>query len=468
MRSFLLLSALFLGICAHGALGLGVQGTLGTAVSVAGNSETTITYLSAGGAQLVIELDSAADVTLSAVATLSAAVPGGYSSLALSASASGGLQLAVSGSASIVSARLTTPPLTAAAAGGLTGTVQAACLRWDADAQAYTSVAVDSVSATKAIVIDLPVAGVYAFASVDAAANVPLPTLYLEARATTAGSTTRLSFPGGLEVQVKTTTNNELTVGRNSTSTHAVAASDVNIGGFLSLSLRTEEAIEATITVPYDGAAVTAAKASLHTLALKFWSTASASWVMPDQSASLDASASVLVQQTTHFSDWAVFAEADSEGDGDDDIGDFGGDLGPASPSACHRVLNYDHIAGVLAFTVTKSGSSGGNIKMHVKAGHECPTASNADFSTEALTNDQDSESVCYTSSTTPAVADGDYAVTIVAEGLSGTTESTSYELEVANKLACPTNDASSQSVLKPLVQLVAGLCVAVAAATML
>eukprot|EP00500_Bicosoecida_sp_ms1_P002496 CAMPEP_0203806156 /NCGR_PEP_ID=MMETSP0115-20131106/46_1 /ASSEMBLY_ACC=CAM_ASM_000227 /TAXON_ID=33651 /ORGANISM="Bicosoecid sp, Strain ms1" /LENGTH=231 /DNA_ID=CAMNT_0050714813 /DNA_START=92 /DNA_END=784 /DNA_ORIENTATION=- len=224
--SALMLLAISAAVVLGGARAIGapVVGVLGTSTTISANTETTIEF--AAGPTLVIEADAEADVTLSLYAQLDAALPPGYTALSFGANA--GYTLEVSGG-SMVSAHLTTPSLTAAASGAITGTVKAQCFRFDVDAQAWVALAVPGYDGEGAFSVDLPKVGSYAF--VRAAATVPLPAIYLEARATTSTST-KLSFPGGFELDVATETDNEVTIGRSESSEHSDPEGKMNIGTF--------------------------------------------------------------------------------------------------------------------------------------------------------------------------------------------------------------------------------------------
>eukprot|EP00961_Rhodomonas_salina_P020978 282290-Rhodomonas_salina.1 len=97
---------------------------LGTAVSVKGQAAMATSIEFVGGTMLSVTTAVDAVVTLSAVSSVTAALPEGHSSLAVSAGA--GFKFEVSGT-SAVSAKLTTPPLTVVAQGLITSSGQVGC-----------------------------------------------------------------------------------------------------------------------------------------------------------------------------------------------------------------------------------------------------------------------------------------------------------------------------------------------------
>jgi len=401
-----------------------MSGTLGSSVSVAANTATTISFTTAG-ASLTITLDSAADVTLSAASAVSATMPTGYSSIGFSAQT--GFKLDVSGSAKITQARLVTPPLAASAVAKITGSVNAGCVRFDADAEAYTNVAIQSYDAVlHKVTVDLPVEGTYFFAAVSA--NVPLPSLYAEARATSTTSA-KFSYPGGFELDVSSSSSNEVTVSSASYSTTADPSGYTNLGAFWSIDLNKEESVTATLKFVYKDTVDISSTAAAN---LKFaFKNAAGAWEFPSSGGQVDASAGVMTQSTTHFSEWAAF-KSDSNGG----MSATNQAVNPASPSKCYA-LDYNQVAGsTLSFKLTKTEGSA-NLRMYLRKGTSCPSGTSHQMKSGLITNNDESQTLCLDSETTPPASDGRFMVAVYREGLSGSTSTTKFDLEVDTGFWC-------------------------------
>mmetsp|Transcript_12853 Transcript_12853/g.35247 ORF Transcript_12853/g.35247 Transcript_12853/m.35247 type:complete len:475 (-) Transcript_12853:163-1587(-) len=451
-----------------GAMAATATGTLGSGVSVAANTETTITY-AVGGCSLVVKLDSAATVTLSTYATAAVSTPPGYSSLGLTIGVSTGVgfTLAVSGSAKILKAELTTPPLTAAAAAVITGTVEVGCLRLDTSANAYTAVDIKSyTTGTKKVVVDLPMAATYVFASFDASASaaVPVPTLFGESRACSSSESRVYGFPGGLSIKVKSTTSNSIRVFRNSSSDRMPASGTVAAGAFLDIRLATEEAVDAVIKTSYDASALATLKVAPSSLEFRYWAKAEAVWMTPPAPAVVDVQAKTVAQAVTHFSEWGLYGQKDSKDS--KAAASFSGEwLSPTTTSRCHRLEGYSHTLGVLNFDLTKTSSTGGELMLYVNKGTTCPTASSSDTekSPKKAEAQNDKANVCLTSETNPKAETATYSIGVFVSGTKSLTENTQYSLEVSNKLACPDNaGAATQMASMAALLLVAAVAVVV------
>jgi len=415
----LVLALAVIACAAQQASAATATGTLGSAVSVAANTETTISYT---GFNLVVTLDAAGTVTLSSVASVTTSMPSGYTALAFTAQA--GFEFSYTGGGSIVKAQLTTPPLTVTTAGLITGSVDAGCLRFDANIKAYSKVDITSYTAgTRTIVVDLPAANTYFFVAVSASAKIP--TFYAEARATTSTSIS-LVFPEGFEMDVATTTNNQVTVARASSSTYTDPTDYHNVGAFFDISLTTEEAVTATLKYTYD-ASLSASIAD----DLKFASYSSGAWNFESSGGSVDTNTRVVSQTTTHFSQWGVFQNSDD----DDGFSKSNQVLNPASPSKCYAV-DYDHTLGVVNFNVKKVSGSG-NLRMYLKKGTDCPDDGDYQMRSLLVTDAGASDTLCINSGTTPQASDGRFMVSVFAEGLSGVGSETKFDLTVRSALFC-------------------------------
>ena len=142
--------------------------------------------------------------------------------------------------------------------------MQAACLRFDAEANTYTYIDGASYNTDKTMTVDLPKAGFYAFVSASASASVsiPLPTLYAEARVTSSASVKTISYAGGeLTLEVRTTTDNKITCTKKSNGTAEDPTHKRSIGTFFDIELDTEEKVKkGEIQYKYDPTAVAAVR----------------------------------------------------------------------------------------------------------------------------------------------------------------------------------------------------------------
>ena len=175
-----------------------------------------------------------------------------------------GLDISLS-AGTITKATLTTSPASVTVAASLAAGMQAACLRFDAVANTYTYIDGVSYNANKTMTVDLPEAGFYAFVSASASVSVPLPTIYAEARVTSAASVKTISYSGGeLTLGVQTTTDNMITCTKKSSSTTADPTHKTNIGAFFDIELETEEELrKGEIMYAYDFYAVAAVRTNL-------------------------------------------------------------------------------------------------------------------------------------------------------------------------------------------------------------
>ena len=277
--------------------------TLGAQVEVDSTAGATIAFSDAPGLELAISVDATTNVALTSEVALAASTPADYSSFSFGASA--GLNLTLSGNAGIVKAKLTTPPLSASVLASITGSVEARCLRFDAEAQAYTEVDVNTTTDQR-LALNLPAVGTYVFATADVTATVP--TLYLEARATSS-SNSRFSYPAGFFLDVATASENEVTVAFSATSARSDPENVTNMGAYFTIDLDSEEEVEATLEYEFDSSVAADVAARLK---FAFWDADAGAWTFLESGASVDAEARIVAQSTTHFSEWGVFDSGSS------------------------------------------------------------------------------------------------------------------------------------------------------------
>jgi len=395
-----------------------ISGVLGTAVTVAANSNTRINF---GTLSLTVEATSTTEVSVTSLASVSAAMPAGHTAIGFDAQA--GFQISYSTDA-VARAELTTPPLSASAAAQIDGSVKVACLRYDADLDFYGQVDVQSYnSASKEVTVDVLKAGGYYFAAVDI--NAAIPTFYSEARTTSSTSAT-LEYPEGFSLVVATASNNKVTVVHSTMSQRTDPEGQRNVGAFYSVDLQQEQSVTATLKYQYD-AAMSAEAAQ--TLRFAFYS--DGEWKFPDSGVSVDTEARVVSQTTTHFSEWGVFENSNNE----DRWAKTNQPLNPTTPSRCYAV-DYDHTLGVINFKMTKVEGPG-TLRMYLLKGDSCPHDGDHQMRSMAVADAGGSDTLCVTSDTTPDASDGRYMVSVYAEGLSSGAGQTKFDLEITNDLFC-------------------------------
>jgi len=195
-------------------------------------------------------------VTISPKITVTVDLPADFSLFKVGAYS--GLEISLS-AGTVIKATLTTSPASATASASITAGMQAACLRFDTEANTYTYI--DGTSyASKTMIVDLPKAGLYTFVS--ASATVPIPTIYAEARATSSTSMKIISYGGGeLMLGVQTTTDNKITCTKKSNSTTMTPSGKTSINVFFDIELEKEEKVQkGEIKYKYDAAAVKAVR----------------------------------------------------------------------------------------------------------------------------------------------------------------------------------------------------------------
>lgn len=292
-----------------------VQGTLGTAVVVTGNTATTINFAAvAGGTQttLVITLDQTASVTLSVVASVSfGANLAQYQQAALVTGAVG-YDFAVSGTANIISAVFTTDDISAAIVTQLTaaGSVPG-LLYYNVTAQAYTEVAATVVgSVTKQLTASLSAKGSYYM--VFRASTAPIARLFSQAVTVAAATQTKSQYQSSTTSQLvitqTTQTSSTFTVSEFITLPAGITVDMGNrVSSFFTLNSSVSSGIVAQLNLTYDSARVAARSLNAANLAWFFYNTTTSTWQF-DGAAQVDINSKTVARSTTHFSTWAVSA----------------------------------------------------------------------------------------------------------------------------------------------------------------
>ncbi len=165
------------------SLGQAIEGTFGTAVQVSANTATEIRFLLGVGPTLTITADSACSVIVNQKTTFTALPDSNFRTINLATEVGYEIKRS-SGTCNIVSGTLKTGAVSASAIAQVTAAIAAGgnvgCLTYDASANAYSHVAVQTVSSgiSQSYQVAVPRFAQYIFVSY--ANNIPLPSAYAD------------------------------------------------------------------------------------------------------------------------------------------------------------------------------------------------------------------------------------------------------------------------------------------------
>jgi len=287
-----------------------VSGTLGTGVSVAASTATTINY--GGGTTIVtITTDAATTVTFGLVIDTSFSLDATLSQYTLgslaSAAANIGYSLSLSNNANIVSCTVTSDTLGTAFLASLTGKV-AGVLYYDVSAQGYLEIP-PTITVAKAQ-FSAPYQGKYVF--VVRASTQPAAALFSKAVSISANAASQIQLQSTttskLVITQTTTADSSFTATESSSAPAGVSGSAkglVRISSFFDLQSSVNTGISSNLQYSYTAA--DEAKVAVSTLAWYYYNTATSSWDV-DGTSSVDVNARVVTHASTHFSAWMVAA----------------------------------------------------------------------------------------------------------------------------------------------------------------
>jgi len=299
MRFFVALC--LLALCASPISGLPI--TFGTSTSVTANTQTSIDFSALGGllpTTLSITTDSDAQVTLNLVVVPPTDLPSGIISLGF------GLGLEVTpASAVVIDASITTPSLT------VTGSNSLSVFMFDAASNFYATI--PSTVSQGQITFTLPAAARGVYLAAQFSTGTFLPDLFNKAIALVSAIRSRIQFPNGFSLSVQVNSNTDLTVQHTSTNpTGSVVGAEamVALDAYFEIDLSGgEQAVDATLSFAYDKAVATAKMIKEDTIRLGFFNTTANAWQFLT-TGSVDVSAGVVSQTTTHFSTWGAYGTA--------------------------------------------------------------------------------------------------------------------------------------------------------------
>jgi hypothetical protein len=283
--------------------------TFGTSTAVTANTATDISFSQLGGllpTTLTITTDQDAEVTLNLVTVLPRDLPSGIVTLGF------GLSLTVTpASAVIVDASITTPALT------VTGTNSLSILMFDAASNFYATVP-STVSQGKAT-FALPEAARGTYIAAQVSTGTFLPDLFNKVINLVADVRSKIQFPSGFSLSVQANADADLTVthsATNPTGSNAGVETMASLDAYFVIDLSgAEQAVDATLLFAYDKSVATAKMIKEETIRLAFFNTTVQAWQFVS-AGSVDTSASVVSQTTTHFSTWAAYGEASTSDNG--------------------------------------------------------------------------------------------------------------------------------------------------------
>jgi len=289
-----------------------VQGTLSSnSVTVDGTADGVVTVnLGPGNTPptLMITASAITNIGINIVASggLSLALPSGEGITGLSLATYVGLDITSSNSTASVTLTLITVDLTALFTAG----TQVAGIIY-ADGSAYVRIPATTVNGR--LTANLPSVGVYVFVSIDETVTAT----YAVPRAVIAGVNRTYQWGSNLAIKFLSTVSNSITVVQQTNLTVQGSAQQrsslgIDLGVYFDISLSASGAAHvSTIQFVYTDILLQAhdvAVSAANQLRWAFYDTVNAAWTFADSSgASVDVSAKVVSQTTTHFSSWGVF-----------------------------------------------------------------------------------------------------------------------------------------------------------------
>jgi len=286
-----------------------VPGTLGVAVSVLGNTQTTINYGVAPKLVITTSVDS--NVTLDTFAAVGL-LPQGYTSINFGADV--GYTLSLSAGV-VVSATLTTPALAASSVLAVNGSARVGVLEVNTAAITfyYQEVPITTYSATQGITLSLPEAGTYVFTAVDV--NVAVPQFYTRAKQLVANVRSLVRYSANFVMDVTVDVNAKLNVTFYAVNPLATnpPAQYTSLNTYWDIQLDTTANVQATLQYTYTAAQLTGVGTTAGSLRFGYYDTTALQWNILS-GAVIDTGATSVSQATTHFSTWGVFGSSGTPG----------------------------------------------------------------------------------------------------------------------------------------------------------
>lgn len=259
---------------------------------------------------MIITVDRDATVTLNLYISLNGALPQGFTALSIGASIGYTLDISPS-DANLISATLVTPALGASIVNQINaGTYAAGVVQFNSNTKTFNQLEVYFNSTTNTISIPLPSAGTVILVGVSA--NVPIPSFYSYARTLIANVRTVVNYTGEFFLNVTSSSTTTLHVNHSSSNFVNVDPNGaVSVNAYWQIETSSNTNINAVLSYHYNNTLLAAKGIAADTLQFAYYT--SNGWVF-DGTSTVDASAGVVSQSSTHFSTWGVFSKSKDSG----------------------------------------------------------------------------------------------------------------------------------------------------------
>jgi len=284
------------------------QSSFGSPLTVSAGVSTTFSFPSC---TLEIMLESSATIILDLYVSISseAELPSGSELLTFSSSVNAGFNLSISPpNVAIGYINFTSPGIDNSDI--ITGSAEASCFQYDPSLNFYNQLNVDvsSASVFPTITVSLPTPGIFLFVSLDS--NAQFPSFYGSGKNLPAGKERSFIYPNGLSLQVTSESSNYLIANFSENVYFPNPSNYISIDAFFTFTAESEDNLNATITYTYDKSEIEAKGIAESTLRIGYYDTTQSSWIFMSSGGSVDTSASVVSQTTTHFSTWGVYGSS--------------------------------------------------------------------------------------------------------------------------------------------------------------
>jgi len=307
------------------ALSSALTANFGESVSLTSGVATHIDF-GLSLASLDVTANGNCQIIVSEIISVGVEFPSNITSFSFAASAALGFNITVIPNSVTISANFTTMPLTAISYGLISGSLQAGCLRFDASAQWYDQVDIDSVNIAKQISVSLPQPGFYYFVLLNV--HSPVPSLYNSAKKLVANVLQQYVYPFGFSLSVTAEGNNSVTVVFTSTNPAPNSPSQSNYtayGAFWTITAEDENHVQASLSHHYNRTVVAAQGITNEILMfIAYFNTSTNLWTQIRSGGQVDTQTQVVTQTSNHFSSWGTMAQNSAPVCGDCGTGSTG------------------------------------------------------------------------------------------------------------------------------------------------
>jgi len=289
---------------------------MGTGVSCSGGVTTAVTWqaLPAFNFAAQVYTDVTTTVTLATYgSTITFPASDGYQQLQIAGNA--GFQLSSSVSTANVQVILSLPPLDPTVYALLVVGVDAGFVQFNAASSTYVRLPINQYSSTTyQLSVTLPSTGIYLFAAISQTVTYPV-SLGVASTAKAAGQSNQTyvwqynngGVTNSLSIRFSSAVQNQITVTPRSNSSYSTVGFGANLNVFFDISLLTPAPQSSRMTYHYAQSQLTAVGYAAANLHFAVYSTASSTWTFPSGYSQVDTTNQLVIQDTTSFSQWAVF-----------------------------------------------------------------------------------------------------------------------------------------------------------------